>query len=87
MKHTPAQLREMIETCRQDLARAEGEEATLNGEIEANLAKLRKILACKAGKEKQAIQSLKKKIEKDSGKVVELLEKAEALRDGGDEEE
>jgi len=85
--YTPTEIRERIEECKQDLARAEGEDSTLREEIETSLGQLRKTLSCKPGKEKNAIQNLKKKIEKDEAALTDLLDEAEAIRDGGSESE
>lgn len=83
----PQAVRERIEECRQDLARAEGEAETLKGEASDAVAKLRELLVCKPGKERAALRKLREKIEAGETEVEELLDQAEVIRDGTDEEE
>ena len=82
---SPQRIRARIEECRQDLARAEGETEALQREMDQDLTKLRKLLKCKPGKEKAAIKKLREKIAADQAKVEELLDRAEAVRDGESE--
>ncbi len=73
----PQEIRAQIEECRQELARAEGEESTLQAEIDGALANLRTTLDCKAGKEQAAIKKLKASIAEDEAELERLLEEAE----------
>lgn len=81
----PASIRKRAERLRGDLARAEGERDTLDGEIEAELKRLRKILGCKKGQERESVRDLKERIEADEEEAIRLLDLAEAIRDGEEE--
>ena len=78
---TPQEIRDRIEECKRDLARAEGEEEQITKQIDADLAKLRKGLGCKPGQEKKAIAKLKAEIAEDEQTLNELISAAVAARD------
>lgn len=82
MARTPAETRARIERARGDVARAEGEASGLQAGIDEKLAKLRTVLACKAGKEREAIQALREANARGEEEVSALLDEAEAVRDG-----
>ncbi len=75
-------IRGRLSRAQADAARAEGETATLAAEVDGNMAKLRALLGCKVGKEKEAIQALRESVEKGAAELDALLTKAEAIRDG-----
>ncbi len=83
----PDEIRARIEECRQELARAEGEKEALGGEVGDALVKLRELLGCKPGKEKASLKKLKQKIADDEAEVEQLLEQAEAICDGEEDED
>lgn len=82
---SPEEIRARIETCRQDLARAEGEAQAIQRDMDADLGRLRKLLKCEPGKEKVALNKLRQEIAKGEAEVEELLDQAEAIRDGEEE--
>ena len=84
---SPAEVRDRVVQLREDLARSDGQESALEGEIADLLKRLRKTLSCKAGQEKKAIQKLRNKVETSSEKLEELLCEAERIRDGLDEDD
>lgn len=84
---TPAEIRERIESAKAELARAQGEQATLEKLATEQMAKVRELLGCKKGEEKAFLTKLRVQIEKDEAEVGELLDQAEAARDTEIQEE
>lgn len=75
-EHDPRAIRDRIKEARVDLARAEGEESTLQDEIDGALEKLRATLGCEPGREAAAIKKLKASIAEDEAELERLLEEA-----------
>lgn len=76
-----ADVRRRLEAARAELQRAEGEEAALKGQVDDGLKKLRELLGCKAGQERQALGKLREDLARDEAEVERLLDEAEAARD------
>ena len=83
----PQALRERIAELREDLARAEGEEESLSGQVDERLRELRKVLGCKRGKEREALDTLRTKIEEGEEEVSALIDEAEEAREGAQEDD
>jgi len=84
---TPQKIRDQIEECRGDLARAEGQATALAEEGETTMGKLRDLLGCKAGGEKRAIKKLRTQITDDEVELERLLDEVQALRDDAEEDD
>lgn len=80
-------IRSRIESAQRDLAKAQGEEESLKSQIEDTMGRLRKTLGCKEGKEKATLEALGNEIREDAERLEELLDEAESMRDGEDDEE
>jgi hypothetical protein len=78
MSPKPAEIKARLETAKRDLARAEGEHASYLKEAEAAKIKLREVLGCEPGKEREALAELQAEVEKDEAELARLLDEAEA---------
>lgn len=84
---TPQKIRNKIVSFRDDLARAEGQVETLSEQADATMTKLRKLLKCKKGKEKEALRALREQVTEDEEALTELLDTVHALKDGAEDDE
>lgn len=79
-KDSVVELRAQIEQAQQALARAQGEQASIEKDVEQALVRLRQLLECEPGEEKEAVQELREEIVEAEQEIRALLDKANALR-------
>lgn len=83
----PAKIRERIAKTQAELARTEGEQSQIQEQIEQNLARVRELLGCKKGEEREALKALRDQVATDTATVEKLLDRAERARTKGQEQE
>jgi len=75
----PASLRKRIEKIKKETANLEGEERSLRDQLNIALDKLRAVLRCEKGEEKDALADLKRKIKESQTKIEENVSKVEKI--------